>query len=83
MSDKQQKEKEQSEAQSGARNIGLGVTIPTTLAASVVVGCVIGLYLDKWLGTGPWMLLLFLVLGIAAGIRQMLLILRKMEDKEK
>ncbi len=68
---------------SGMRNVGLGVTIPTTLAASVIVGCVIGHYLDRWLGTGPWMLLLFLVLGIAAGVRETMVIVRKMEEKEK
>ena len=27
-----------------------------------------GYYLDKWLGTGPWLFLLFILFGLAAGI---------------
>ena len=65
------------------RHVGLGVSVPTMLAASVIVGCIIGHYLDSWLDTGPWMLLLFLVLGLAAGVREMLVILRKLEEKDK
>jgi ATP synthase protein I len=35
------------------------------------VGLAVGYYLDKWLGTEPWLLLTFLLLGIAAGFRNM------------
>jgi ATP synthase protein I len=38
------------------------------LVSALAVGVGIGLLLDSWLGTGPWMLLLFFVLGAAAGI---------------
>jgi ATP synthase protein I len=37
------------------------------IAATTIVGAGIGLMLDRWLQTGPWMFLLFLLLGIAAG----------------
>ncbi|WP_199554684.1 AtpZ/AtpI family protein [Sandaracinobacteroides hominis] len=37
------------------------------IAATTIVGGAIGWMLDRWLATGPWMLLLFLLLGIAAG----------------
>lgn len=39
------------------------------LALAVVVGFAIGHYLDRWLGTDPWLMLLFLCLGIAAGFK--------------
>jgi ATP synthase protein I len=39
------------------------------MALSIVIGCTIGWYLDKWFGTKPWMFLLFMVFGIAAGFR--------------
>jgi len=32
-----------------------------------VIGLVGGYYVDRWLGTTPWLLLVGLVLGIAAG----------------
>lgn len=37
------------------------------MVASIAIGGVIGYYLDKWLGTGPWLFLLFLVFGIVSG----------------
>lgn len=37
------------------------------IAATTIVGAGIGWMLDRWLSTGPWMFLLFLMLGIAAG----------------
>jgi ATP synthase protein I len=58
--------------------VSLGITIPTTFAASVVVGVVIGYGLDHWLGTGPWLTLVFLVLGFAAGILEIVSVLKKM-----
>lgn len=43
--------------------------IATELLAGLLVGGVIGWYLDAWLGTSPLMFLLFLALGAAAGTR--------------
>ena len=37
------------------------------IAATTLVGGGIGWMLDRWLETGPWMLLLFFLLGVAAG----------------
>jgi ATP synthase protein I len=34
----------------------------------MLIGFACGYYLDKWLGTGPWLLLLFTIFGLAAGI---------------
>jgi ATP synthase protein I len=41
-------------------------------AASIGVGMAIGYYADRWLGTGPWLLFLFLAFGFAAGLRNLL-----------
>ncbi len=35
----------------------------------VAIGMLGGYYLDKYLGTTPWMLMLFMVLGLVAGFR--------------
>ena len=37
------------------------------LPSSIAVGLFLGYYLDKALGTRPWLLLLFLLLGIVSG----------------
>jgi len=39
------------------------------LGLAVVIGLAAGYYLDQYLGTSPWMLLLWLVFGLAAGFR--------------
>jgi ATP synthase protein I len=35
--------------------------------ASILVGFVIGHFLDKWLKTDPWLTLIFILYGILAG----------------
>lgn len=39
------------------------------LGISVILGLAFGYWLDGKLGIGPWMMILFLVLGFAAGMR--------------
>ncbi|MHA1524263.1 MAG: AtpZ/AtpI family protein [Alphaproteobacteria bacterium] len=51
-----------------AAQLGLAMRLATELVAGFVVGAVIGWYLDKWLGTAPWFLLIFFGLGSAAGV---------------
>jgi len=41
----------------------------TNMVASTIVGLAIGYFLDKWLGTTPWMLLFWLIMGIIQGFR--------------
>jgi ATP synthase protein I len=41
--------------------------IGLTLVIATVIGLAGGYYLDRWLGTSPWLTLIGLVLGIAAG----------------
>lgn len=41
------------------------------LVAATFVGLAIGYYLDKWLGTKPWLTIIFLILGIVTGFRDL------------
>ena len=41
------------------------------MALSVVIGMGIGYYLDRWLGTGPWLTVVWMALGFAAGVRSL------------
>lgn len=47
--------------------MSLGFRVLTEFVAAVVVGTLIGWQIDTWTGTSPIFLLLFLVLGTAAG----------------
>lgn len=42
-------------------------SIGIALVVSTVLGLVGGYYADRWLGTGPWLTLVGLLFGIAAG----------------
>ncbi|MEA2991427.1 MAG: synthase protein [Alphaproteobacteria bacterium] len=45
-----------------------GFRLSTELVAGVLVGAGLGWLLDRWLGISPWGLIVFLLLGFAAGV---------------
>ncbi len=53
------------------RELGKYSALGLELAISVVIGLAVGHYLDKWLGTGPWMTVIWLGIGFAAGVRSL------------
>ena len=53
------------------RQIAAYSTLGLEMGLSVAVGAGIGYYLDKWLKTEPWFLIIFLVFGVIAGFRSL------------
>lgn len=52
-----------------SRGMALGLKMSTELVAAILVGGFIGWMLDYWLViTKPWLFLVFLILGFAAGV---------------
>ncbi len=45
-----------------------GFRLSAELVAGVIVGAGIGWLLDRWLGISPWGMIVFLLLGFAAGV---------------
>jgi ATP synthase protein I len=50
------------------RQLGALSTVGLSFVLAIVLGAAAGYYLDRWLGTGPWMFLLFVIFGLVAGI---------------
>lgn len=50
------------------RTIGALSTVGFAFVLAVLVGAGVGWLLDSWLGTSPWLFLVFFFLGLAAGI---------------
>ena len=57
------------EGPDGAPLSGLGqaIRMAAEMVAALILGAVVGFWLDSWLGTRPWLLIVFLFLGIASG----------------
>lgn len=51
----------------GKQGVGFAFRIGIDLVAGVAIGTIIGLLLDRWLGTTPWLLVVFFFLGAGAG----------------
>src|SRR5262245_22227703 len=56
------------DAEMRGRGMAYGMRMAAELVAAVVVGSAIGYGLDRWLGSTPWLFLLFFVLGFIAGV---------------
>jgi ATP synthase protein I len=51
------------------RGMAQALRLALEMVTALAVGGLIGWFLDDWLKTGPWLFLVFLLLGVAAGIR--------------
>jgi ATP synthase protein I len=65
------------------RQIGSYSTLGLEMGLSVAVGAIIGYYLDKWLHTDPWLLIVFLIFGVIAGFRSLYRALKRLEREDK
>jgi ATP synthase protein I len=55
---------------SGAmRQIALALELPFMLVGPPVVGGAIGYFLDRWLHTKPWVMIVLGLCGVAVGLR--------------
>ena len=57
-------------------------TLGLEMGLSVALGVGIGYYLDKWLHTEPWLLIVFLLLGVIAGFRSLYRAMKRLQKEE-
>jgi len=51
-----------------------------SIALSIFIGLFIGLVLDRTFGTAPWLMFVFLGMGIVAGFRNIIRAMNKSKD---
>lgn len=59
--------------------LGQAMRIAVELVVGVAVGGFFGWFLDRQLGTRPWLLMVFLILGFAAGMLNVIRMARRMQ----
>ena len=64
---------------SNAASLGKALKISTELVAAVVVGATIGFLLDNWFDTKPLLTIFFFIMGVAAGIINVIKSAKKMQ----
>ena len=60
---------------------GFGFKISTEIIAALVVGVGIGLIVDKYLGTKPFGLIIFFIIGALAGFLNVYRVMRRIEKQ--
>ena len=73
------RKKKKAEKRRHLRQIGLLGTIPILIAVGPVVGFFIGRWLDEKLGSEPYLLVLFLIIGFIASGREIYGIIKRAE----
>ena len=66
--DSKNKGKQGSRGTAAGSGMGFGFRISMDIIVALVLGVGLGLVLDRWLGTSPWLLIVFFFLGAAAGM---------------
>jgi ATP synthase protein I len=57
---------------STSSQMATAMELPFTFVAAVVVGGLIGYFLDQWLHTGPWLMIVLGCFGFAGGILEIM-----------
>lgn len=65
------------------KSLGFLSSVGICMVASILIGMAMGYYLDQWLGTKPWLLLIFLCLGIVSGFRNIFILTNRELKRQK
>jgi ATP synthase protein I len=65
------------ETKRSLRELAYYSSLGLSVSLSIFIGLAVGVYLDRRMDTSPWCTLVFLVLGIIAGFRNIAIAIRK------
>lgn len=63
-------------------SLGYGFRLSIELLAGLLVGLGMGYVIDGWLGTRPWLMLIFMILGLGGGVLNVMRVSKQMEQLE-
>ena len=72
-------ETKKNDSGSNAASFGKALKISTELVAAVAVGSILGFILDNWFDTKPLLTIFFFIMGVAAGIINVIKSAKKMQ----
>ena len=73
---------EDKESKSKGLFMGSALRLGTELVAAAVVGTIIGFILDNWFGTKPWFILIFFIIGVIAGMLNVIRVAKRMQKED-
>ena len=65
------------ETKRSLRELAYYSSLGLSVSLSIFIGLAVGVYLDRRFETSPWCTLIFLILGIIAGFRNIAIAIRK------
>ncbi|MBW6420913.1 AtpZ/AtpI family protein [Rhizobium sp. XQZ8] len=64
--------KRDAQSEESRKGMALGLKISSEFISAIAVGAILGFLLDRFAGTSPWGLIVFLLLGFCAGVLNVL-----------
>jgi len=58
------------------------LTVVTLFSSNILGGIIVGYLLDRWLNTGPWMVITGIVLGLTSAIIGLVRILNRLDRSD-
>lgn len=65
------------------RQLATASSLGMQVAFAIFIGLFIGVWLDSRLGTFPWLALIFLVMGVAAGFLNYYRFVKRQQEEDK
>ena len=64
-------------------SLGMALKLSTEMVVAVLVGTIIGFILDSWFDSKPWLIIIFFIVGVAAGITNVIRTAKLMQKNVK
>jgi F0F1-type ATP synthase assembly protein I len=62
--------------------LALTLTVVTLFSSNILGGIVVGYLLDRWLNTGPWMVVTGIVLGLTSAVVGLVRVLNRLNRSD-